>query len=141
MMIQDILNQLMMVIEPASVLIAMSAVILLSTLMVNRRSHGKIKQLQSELRQARNDLRALTTSSIGVGSRLIELERRLRKMAINKEKKAQVVELYESANQPYDHAIHLAHQGKEVDEIASMCGISKNEAELIKMMNRLEEAS
>jgi len=140
-MIQDILNQLTMLLEPTSALVVMSAIVLLITLMVNRRSHQKMKQLQNELKQARNDLRALTTSSIGVGSRLLELERRQRKIAIKAEKKAQVVDLYDSANQPYDHAIYLAQQGKEIDEISSMCGISKNEAELIKMMNRLEKAS
>ncbi|MGD8784607.1 MAG: DUF2802 domain-containing protein [Thioalkalispiraceae bacterium] len=140
-MTDNILNQLSMLLEPVSILVALSAVILLVTLLVNRRSHGKIKQLERELRQARNDLRALTTSSLGVGSRLLEVERGQRKLAIKAEKKAPVVELYESANQPYDHAKHLAQQGKEIDEISSLCGISKNEAELIKMMNRLEEAS
>jgi len=142
-MIENILNQLMSNLEPTSVLIAMAAIVLLITLGVNRRSHSKITLLQRELKQARNDLRALTTSSIGVGSRLIEIERRQRRLAINTEKKAPVVELYESStsNQPYDHAKHLAQQGKPTAEIVSMCGISQNEAELIKMMNRLEEAS
>ena len=140
-MIQDILNQLSSMLEPLPVLAGMTAIVLLITLLVNRRSHSKIKQLQNELRQARNDLRALTTASIGVGSRVLELEHRQRKLAEKAEKKAPVIELYDSANQPYDHAIHLAQQGKEIDEIVSMCGISQNEAELIKMMNRLEEAS
>ncbi len=140
-MIQDILNQLTSNLQPIPVLAGMAAIVLLITLWVNRRSHSKIKLLQNELRQARNDLRALTTSSIGVGRRLLKLERRQRQLAINTEKKAPVIGLYDSANQPYDHAIQLAQQGKEISEIVSMCGISQNEAELIKMMNRLEEAS
>lgn len=140
-MIQDILNQLSSILEPLPVLAAMAAIVLLVSLLVNRRSHSKVRQLQNELKQARNDLRALTTASIGMGGRVLELERRQRKLAERAEKKAPVIELYDSANQPYDHAIHLAQQGKEIDEIVSMCGISQNEAELIKMMNRLEEAS
>lgn len=141
-MIQDILNQLATSLESISVLMAVSAVVLLTALWVNRKSHSRIKQLQNELKQARSDIRALTTSSIGVGSRLMDLERRQRKMATTVvEKKAPVVDLYEPANQPYDHAIFLAQQGKEIDEIVSMCGISQNEAELIKIMNRLEKAS
>ena len=140
-MTQDILNQILSNLEPVSVLVGMAAIVLLITLWVNRRSHSKISVLQNELKQARSDLRALTTSSIGVGSRLIEIERRQRRLAIKAEKKAPVVELYESSNQPYDHAKHLAQQGKPTAEIVSMCGISQNEAELIKMMNRLEEAS
>jgi hypothetical protein len=140
-MLQETLQQLSVLQDPTSMLVAMSAIVLLVSLWVNRRSYGKIKQLQNELKQVRNDLRALTTSSIGVGSRLIELERRQRQLSNKSEKKAPVVELYDSANQPYDHAKYLAQHGKAVDEISSMCGISKNEAELIKMMNRLEEAS
>jgi hypothetical protein len=140
-MLQETLQQLSDIQDPTSMLAAVSAIVLLVSLWVNSRSHGKIKQLQNELKQVRNDLRALTTSSIGVGSRLIELERRQRKLSVKTETKAPVVELYDSANQPYDHAKYLALHGKEVDEISSMCGISKNEAELIKMMNRLEEAS
>ena len=140
-MIQDILNQLTGTLEAVPVLAGMAAIVLLITLWVNRRSHSKISLLQNELRQARNDLRALTTSSIGIGRRLLELERRQRQLAISTEKKAPVVDLYDSANQPYDHAIHLAQQGKEISEIVSICGISQNEAELIKMMNRLEQAS
>jgi len=135
------MNQLAMSLEPVSVLVSLSAIVLLIALWVSRKSHTKIRQLQNEIKQARNDLRALTTSSIGVGSRLLDLERRQRKLATRTENKAPVVDLYDSANQPYDHAIHLAQQGKEIDEIVSMCGISQNEAELIKMMNRLEEAS
>jgi len=140
-MTQDILNQILSNLEPVSVLVGMAAIVLLITLWVSRRSHSKINLLQNELKQARNDLRALTTSSLGVGSRLIEIERRQRRLAIKAEKKAPVVELHESSNQPYDHAKHLAQQGKPTAEIVSMCGISQNEAELIKMMNRLEEAS
>ena len=143
-MIQETISQLVSEMEPVSVLIGLSAVVLLITLWVSRSSQRKIRQLQKELRQARNDLRALTTSSLGVGSRLLDLERRQRKAKTTKpvvERKAQVVDLYDSANQPYDHAIYLAQQGKDIEEIVEMCGISQNEAELIKIMNRLEKAS
>jgi len=140
-MIQDILNQLTSILATNYALIGMAAIVLLISLWVSRRSHSRISQLQRELKQARNDLKALTTASLGMGSRIQELERRQRRLAIKAEKKAPVVELYESSNQPYDHAKHLALQGKPTAEIVSMCGISQNEAELIKMMNRLEEAS
>ncbi len=140
-MTQNILNQFISILESGSVLIGLSAIVLMISLWVSRRSHSKMSQLQRELKQARNDLKALTTASLGMGSRIQELERRQRKIAIKAEKKAPVVELYESSNQPYDHAKHLAQQGKPTAEIVSMCGISQNEAELIKMMNRLEEAS
>jgi len=129
-------------------LILMSATVLFIALWVSHRSHHQVKGLKNELKQARNDLKALTTTSLGIGGRLLEIERRQRRIIEKQKNEAHsqttpqaVVDLYESANQPYDHAIHLAQHGKEVEEIVSICGISQNEAELIIMMNRLEQAS
>ena len=110
-----------------------------------RRNHVQIRQLQKELRQARNDLKALTTSSLGVGSRILELERHIRQMKQNPVSQKTVqktpVTILENSNQPYDHAAHLIEQGKDTTEVARMCGISRNEVELIAMMQRLEKAS
>jgi len=126
----------------------MSSTVLFVALWVSHRSHRQMNVLKNELKQARNDLKALTTTSLGIGGRLLEIERRQRRIVEKQNKEPElkatpqpVVDLYESANQPYDHAIHLAKHGKEIEEIVSICGISQNEAELIKMMNRLELAS
>jgi hypothetical protein len=89
------------------------------------------------VQQLRNDIRALTTSSVGVGGRVLELERRLRRLAQRQEE----FDIYESANQPYEHAIAMARKGADVKQIEEMCGVSRNEAELIQMMHRLEKAS
>ena len=149
-MLNEIINLFSDSLELIPSLVLLSATVLFISLWVSHRSHRQVNGLKKELKQARNDLKALTTTSLGIGGRLLEIERR-QKRIIEKQKGAPqsiltsqpvpVVDIYESANQPYDHAIHLAQQGKEVEEIVSICGISQNEAELIKMMHRLEQAS
>ena len=136
------IDELSRYIELVPLLFWASSVVLFIALWINLRSHAKVEGLKSALKQSRNDLKALTASSLGIGRRLQEIERRQRRL---NEKPAttnrQPVDIYEPANQPYDHAIHLAQQGKEVQEIISICGVSQNEAELIKMMHRLDQAS
>lgn len=138
---QTILNELAPFLQADTLLVGLSGTVLLIALWTTRRSAARVRLMEKQLKQARNDLKALTTASVGVGGRVLELERRLRRMAAEKQQPKQEVDIYESANQPYDHAIDLAKQGMQVDEIATMCGISRNEAELIQMMNRFKQAS
>lgn len=144
-MFEELLSAALTHIQSVSVVVWLSAGILLTTLWLSRRDHARIKKLENELRQARNDLKALTTSSLGVGSRIIELERQIRQIKQNPQTQKVVqkapVTMLEHSNQPYDHASQLIAQGKDNDEVARMCGISRNEAELIAMMQRLEKAS
>jgi len=147
-MFNELVSQLNSNFEQIQSLVLLSVTVLLISLWISHRSHRQFDSLKKELKQARNDLKALTTTSLGIGGRLLEIERRQKRIIEKQKNTAQymvtpkpVVDIYESANQPYDHAIHLAQQGKEVDEIVSICGVSQNEAELIKMMHRLEQAS
>ena len=132
---QTIQNDFSSLLQPETLLVGLSACILLIAIWSSRRSAKRIPFLEKQLTQARNDLRALTTASIGVGGRVLELERRLRRLA----EKQKEVDIYDSANQPYDHAIDLAKQGMKVDDIVAHCGISRNEAELIQMMHRFKQ--
>jgi hypothetical protein len=133
---QTILTESASFFQTVPFLVIMSAVVLLISLLVSRRSVARIHALEKQLKQARGDLRALTTASVGVGGRVLELERRLRRLA----EKQKEVDLYDSANQSYDHAIDLARQGAKIDDMVKSCGISRNEAELIQMMHRFKQA-
>jgi hypothetical protein len=120
-----------------SVLFVLSVLVLTVAMTNLLRSQRTSRHLHQELAQLRSDMRALTTSSVGVGGRVLELERRLRRLAQRQEE----FDIYESANQPYEHAIAMARKGADVKDIEDMCGVSRNEAELIQMMHRLEKAS
>ena len=134
---QTMMNEFSSLLQTVPALIILSAVVLVVSLLVSRQNVARIRSLEKQLKQARNDLKALTTASVGVGGRVLELERRLRRMA----EKQKQVDLYDSANQAYDQAIDMAKHGVKIDDIVSSCGISRNEAELIQMMHRFKEAS
>ena len=135
------MTELMTSLQPGvatvSVLFVLSALVLCVALMSAARSQRQARILRKEIVQLRSDIRALTTSSVGVGGRVLEMERRMRRLAQRQEE----FDIYESANQPYEHAISMARKGANVKEIEDMCGVSRNEAELIQMMHRLEKAS
>jgi hypothetical protein len=116
----------------------LAALVLAIALWTTVQQRRRLRQLEQQLDVMRNDIRALTTAAMGVGGRVLELERRQRRLA---ERQEQQVDIYESANQPYEHAIQMARHGSGVDELVEVCGVSKNEAELITMMHRLDEAS
>lgn len=94
------------------------------------------KQQQQTLAAVKNDLRALTTAAVSVGERLLEVERRQRRLAERQEQ----VDIYDSANQPYEHAIRMVEKGASVEQLVDVCGLSTNEAELLHMMHRFDKA-
>lgn len=133
----EMLTSFQLGVAPVAVLFLVSALVLGVALWSVARNQRLIRSLRKDVNQLRSDMRALTTSSVGVGGRVLELERRLRRLAQRQEE----FDIYESANQPYEHAIAMARKGADVKQIEDMCGVSRNEAELIQMMHRLEKAS
>jgi hypothetical protein len=117
--------------------ILVSALVLIISLIVSAGSRRQQSRLSRDVKILKNDLHAMTTAAVGMGGRVLELERRLRHLA----EKQDQFDYYESANQPYDHAISLARQGASTEDLVKDCGLSRNEAELIKMMHRLDQAS
>lgn len=136
---QEFLDLTLQFISPVPILIWVCALVLLVAVLINLRSQRQVRNLKKELLQTRSDIRALTTSSLGVGGRLKKLEQHQRQLAVKQDEFEH--EHVEQAGQPYEHAIHLARQGADVNEIVDMCGVSRNEAELIQMMHRFEKAS
>lgn len=82
------------------------------------------------------DLRALTAAAVGVGERVLELERRQRHLAERQDS----VDIYDAANQPYEQAIRMVQRGAKVSELVDICGLSQGEAELISMLHRMKKA-
>ena len=110
----------------------------------------KLQQQQNlTMQMLQRDLRALANAAVGVGGRVLELERKQRKqpavIQVKEEKQPQPVaapvEFYNPNNQPYEQAIRLAQTGASVKDIVNVCGLSKSEAELVTMMHRLDKAS
>lgn len=128
--------QLLELLNINTLLMIGAAVIMLLAWLSIRRLRYQSRQQQKALASVKNDLRALTTAAVSVGERLLEVERRQRRLAERQEQ----VDIYESANQPYEHAIRMVEKGASVEQLVEVCGLSTNEAELLHMMHRFDKA-
>ncbi|MCK4864267.1 MAG: DUF2802 domain-containing protein [Gammaproteobacteria bacterium] len=129
-----------------------SVVVVLVMSLSSFRRQRKLQQQQSlSMQSLQRDLRALANAAVGVGGRVLEIERNQRKrptiVTSQEPPKTQPamntapVEHYSSANQPYEQAIRMAQTGASVEDIVNVCGLSKSEADLVCMMHRLDKAS
>ena len=113
-----------------------SLVFLFSALLMIR-GRRQLKTQMGELKIIQKDIRAITAAALGVGERVLELDRRQRQLSERQEQSY----LYDPANQSYEQAIRMVQSGAQPAELVDVCGLSENEAELISLMHRLDEAS
>ena len=127
-------------------------VVLVMSLFALQRQRKQQQDQQLSMQSLQRDLRALTNAAVGVGGRVLEIERHQRKaptvVPTQEQQPATVynppaaVEYYNSSsNQPYEQAIRMAQTGASTNDIVNICGLSKSEAELVTMMHRLDKAS
>lgn len=94
----------------------------------------KLKQSRQEtymlVRALRNETHAMGSGSIGVGQRLVEVEKRLN---ITMEKQAEL-EQKDPGALPYAYAMRLAEMGATAEELIKNCGLARSEAELIVLV-------
>lgn len=150
----ELLTQYFNILSATEWLLAFVAVILVISLFSFRRQ-SKLQQEQTlSMQLLQRDLRALANAAVGVGGRVLEIERQQRKrpsptvVAVQEPVQShnQVsapIEFYNSSSssQPYEQAIRMVQTGASVDDIVTVCGLSKSEAELVSMMHRLDKAS
>ena len=143
------LTQYLNILSTTEWLMASVAVVLLMSLFSIKRQR-KLQQEQSlSMQVLQRDLRALANAAVGVGGRVLEIERQQRKrpavVSVQQEsvqsQASAPIEFYNSSSQPYEQAIRMVQTGATVDDIVNVCGLSKSEAELVSMMHRLDKAS
>ena len=124
-----------------------SVVAVLITSLFSFKRQRRLQELQSlSMESLQRDLRALANAAVGVGGRVLEIERQQRKRPVVVSSQAELqttaaVDFYGSSNQPYEQAIRMAQAGANVDDIVNVCGLSRSEADLVSMMHRLDKAS
>ena len=127
-------------------LMVLVAAVLITSLFSFKRQR-KLQELQSlSMESLQRDLRALANAAVGVGGRVLEIERQQRKRPVvvssqTEPQDSAPVDFYASSNQPYEQAIRMAQTGANVDDIVNVCGLSRSEADLVSMMHRLDKAS
>lgn len=119
------------------IILAVSVLVFLfSSLLMLRGRRRFVKHLH-EIQGLQRDIRAITAAAIGVGERVLELECRQRRLTERQEQ----VDIYDSANQPYEQAISMVKHGADLNELVDVCGISESEAELVALMHRLDQTA
>ena len=93
-----------------------------------RRSLLEQKQLFDTLK---NDVCALFTGAVGVDARIHKLETRTRRIIERQEQ----LENNKHSERPYEQAIRMVQKGSSLEDIISVCNLSKGEADLIMMVH------
>lgn len=89
----------------------------------------------SEPGQFTTDIAALNAGSIGLGERLLKIERN-QKLLIQR---LEQLELHANGGGSYSQAINLVKQGINKQDLMSTCELSEGEAGLLLMMHKNEK--
>jgi hypothetical protein len=114
----------------AVALLAFSSVVLCVSLLVRVRRQER--RHQALINVLRNEIKAMTNGSIGMGNRLLAIER---KLDITVEKQ-QELENRDPSVLAYNQAAKLMEMGADVDDLVRSCGIGRPEAELMALLHR-----
>ena len=116
-----------------------TAAVLLTLVLVSK----KIKNLQQQvnvlgaaLEQNQQSIRALFSGAAGVGDHITSIEGLVRRLSQRQDQ----LDLKDSSNQSYDHAIRLIQSGADYDEIIERCGLVREEADLLVQLHRYDKA-
>lgn len=114
----------------ASLLVGVVALIVaFKSLQVARAQQTHTEKLIQKLTR---DLAMSNSGSVGMGQRLLAMEKRLQEEPQKSDKK---IDYYNDEDfQPYSQAAQLFKLGLDAEEVARRCGLSRAEASLIQMM-------
>lgn len=115
----------------ASALVSVIALLvaLISLKQVRRQADAYEKLIQKLMRE----VAASSSGSVGMGQRLLAMEKRLHSEA----KKPEKIDYYNDDEfQPYSQAAQMFKMGMDCDEVARRCGLSRAEASLLEMMQK-----
>lgn len=87
---------------------------------------------QALINVLRNEIRAMTNGSIGMGNRLLAIEKTLN-LTVEKQ---QELENRDPGVLAYNQAAKLMEMGADVDDLVRSCGIGRPEAELMALLHR-----
>jgi Flp pilus assembly protein TadB len=96
-----------------------------------RRQAGENEKLIQKLMR---EVAASSSGSVGMGQRLLAMEKRLQTSATKQPEK---IDYYNDDEfQPYSQAAQMFKMGMDCDEVARRCGLSRAEASLLEMMQK-----
>ena len=97
---------------------------------VRRQADANEKLTQKLMRE----VAASSNGAVGMGQRLLAMEKRLQAGAAKQPEK---IDYYNDDEfQPYSQAAQMFKMGMDCDEVARRCGLSRAEASLLEMMQK-----
>ncbi|VAW72033.1 hypothetical protein MNBD_GAMMA12-3017 [hydrothermal vent metagenome] len=99
-----------------------------------KRSKKEAVEYDRKLRLLARELNQLRKSLVDPINRLYESEQRSRRIT----ERLEQLELREKSSRQYGQAAKLVNNGSSVEDIMDICGLNRGEAELIKVMNELD---
>lgn len=100
------------------------------SLKATRRQADNTEKLLQKLTR---DIAASASGSVGMGQRLLAMEKRLQ----TTQKKSEKIDVYNDDEfQSYSQAAQMFKMGLDADEVARRCGLSRAEASLLEVMQK-----
>ena len=115
----------------ALALTALATTMAAGALLQTHRLGRRLAALEARTGALQDDVRGLCTGAVGLGRRVHAMEREALQMTRRLEERT-------SRGRSYDQAVRLAQRGSPLEDLISVCGLSRGEAELITMMQRLD---
>ena len=119
--------------------ICLTLLLLVGVIMLARRLAGQRRQLdesQQRIMRLERELSAVNNAAIGVGQRLMALEKRVR----HDQEMQTSQRSMPAPGDDYRHAEQLAQGGAVVAELMQQCGLSEAEAQLMSRLKARNEA-
>jgi uncharacterized protein YoxC len=114
----------------AAISVIALVIAVLSLKHVRRQADANEKLIQKLMRE----VAASSSGSVGMGQRLLAMEKRLQ---ANLTKQPEKIDYYNDDEfQPYSQAAQMFKMGMDCDEVARRCGLSRAEASLLEMMQK-----
>lgn len=111
---------------------------------VIRQLRQQLQQQRQQLKSLQGDLRSLCGSSVQMGERFSRMVRQIDQLSVGHkqlhEKQQDQRSPADSEELAYEQAVKLAQKGATPEELIDICNITRGEAEIITMMQRLEGA-
>ena len=98
-----------------------------------RRVRLQASATEKLMQKLMREVAASSSGSVGMGQRLLAMEKRLQ----SESKKTEKIDYYNDDEfQPYSQASQMFKMGMDCEEVARRCGLSRAEASLLEMMQK-----
>lgn len=98
---------------------------------LNQRLDESKKEMHLLVKALRNETHAMGSGAIGVGQRLVEVEKRLNSTV----ERQMEIEQKDPGRLPYAYAVRLVEMGATAEDLIQNCGLARVEAELIALVH------